>query len=194
MTKRVFIIHGWHGYPNEGWFPWLKQELENKGFEVHVPEMPETDVPVISKWINHLNKIVKNPDKETYFVGHSIGCQAILRYIEKLENGIKIGGAVLVAPWMTLDENTYKEEGEEGRKIAKPWIETSIDFSKILNHTDRFTVIFSDNDPYVPLQNATIFEEELFAQTFIEYNKGHFSGEDNIKELPIVLEELLKMN
>ena len=70
----------------------------------------------------------------------------------------------------------------------------SIDFSKILNHTDRFTVIFSDNDPYVPLQNATIFEEELFAQTFIEYNKGHFSGEDNIKELPIVLEELLKMN
>ena len=24
MTKRAFIIHGWDGYPDEGWFPWLK--------------------------------------------------------------------------------------------------------------------------------------------------------------------------
>jgi hypothetical protein len=27
-AKRVFIIHGWEGYPEEGWFPWLKKELE----------------------------------------------------------------------------------------------------------------------------------------------------------------------
>lgn len=24
--KRVFITHGWDGYPEEGWFPWLKKE------------------------------------------------------------------------------------------------------------------------------------------------------------------------
>ena len=34
MNKRVFIAHGWDGYPEEGWFPWLKKELETKGFEV----------------------------------------------------------------------------------------------------------------------------------------------------------------
>ena len=28
--KRVFIIHGWDGYPEEGWFPWLKEELEKE--------------------------------------------------------------------------------------------------------------------------------------------------------------------
>ena len=28
--KRAFIIHGWDGYPAEGWFPWLKRELEKK--------------------------------------------------------------------------------------------------------------------------------------------------------------------
>ena len=26
MSKRVFIIHGWGGYPEEGCFPWLKND------------------------------------------------------------------------------------------------------------------------------------------------------------------------
>ena len=48
--KRVFIIHGWEGFPEEGWFPWLKNELEAKGFEVHVPNMPDSEHPRIQKW------------------------------------------------------------------------------------------------------------------------------------------------
>ena len=42
MQKRVVIIHGWGGYPDEGWRPWLKHELETKGFLVLVPAMPDT--------------------------------------------------------------------------------------------------------------------------------------------------------
>jgi len=37
MAKRVFIIHGWDGYLEEGWFPWLKRELEAAGFAAFVP-------------------------------------------------------------------------------------------------------------------------------------------------------------
>ena len=43
MKKRVFIIHGWEGYPEECWFPWLKTEIEKTGFEVVVPNMPDAD-------------------------------------------------------------------------------------------------------------------------------------------------------
>lgn len=39
--KKVYIIHGWEGYPEENWLPWLKLELESGGFEVNVPQMPE---------------------------------------------------------------------------------------------------------------------------------------------------------
>lgn len=46
--KRVFIIHGWEGYPEEGWFPWLKKELEEKSFAVQVLVMPDTDKPQIN--------------------------------------------------------------------------------------------------------------------------------------------------
>ena len=51
MAKRVFIIHGWEGFPEEGWFPWLKSELEAKGFEVFVPQLPESSNPRILNWV-----------------------------------------------------------------------------------------------------------------------------------------------
>lgn len=34
MRKRIFIIHRWLGTPNSDWYPWAKEELEKKGFEV----------------------------------------------------------------------------------------------------------------------------------------------------------------
>ena len=191
MQKRVFIIHGWHGYPEEGWFPWLKKELEKNNFKVETPKMPNTDSPNIKSGTSFLSKLVKKTDESTYFVGHSIGCQTILRYLETLNPNTKIGGMILVAPWMTLNEATYKEEGEEGRKIAKLWIETPINFKKIKTMTNNIIAVFSDNDPYVPLENINIFEKELNATIILEQKKGHFSGDDNIKELSIALKKIL---
>ena len=40
--KRLFVIHGWDGHPDEVWFPWLMTELENNGFQVSLLQMPET--------------------------------------------------------------------------------------------------------------------------------------------------------
>lgn len=51
MPKRIFIVHGWGGHTEEGWFPWLKRESENRGFQVFVPELPDADEPRIQKWV-----------------------------------------------------------------------------------------------------------------------------------------------
>lgn len=187
MTNRVFIVHGWDGYPEEGWFPWLKKELEAKGCRVEVPAMPEPAAPKIEAWVSHLAKVAGEVDENTFFVGHSIGCQTILRYLESLPEHKKIGGAIFVAGWFTLMDPKTNEEKE----IAKPWLETPIDFIKIKHHTVNFFAIFSDNDEFVPLSDKGLFEQKLGAKTAIEHNKGHFSGSDGIKELPIVLEKIL---
>ena len=79
----------------EGWFPWLKRELEERGFQVFIPHLPDSDKPRIEKWIPALADAVGTADANTYFVGHSMGCQAIARYVETLDQ--KIGGAVFVA-------------------------------------------------------------------------------------------------
>jgi len=191
--KRAIIIHGWEGHPQEGWFPWLKKELEAKGFEVLVPQMPNPDEPVISEWISKLKEVAGNVDEKTHFIGHSIGCQAILRYLETLSENVKVGNVILVGAWMTLDETTLEEEGEGTLEVAKPWMETPINWEKIKTHCDKFVGIFSDNDYYVPLSETKKFEENLGAKIVIDKGKKHFSGIDGVTELPSVLKEITSL-
>jgi len=189
-SKRVILVHGWEGHPENHWFPWLKDELSSKGFEVITPNMPNTDTPKIETWINYLNKIVKNPDKNTYFVGHSIGCQAIMRYLQQLPKNVKVGGVIFVAGFFNLPFLETKEE----KIIAKPWLETHIDTEKIKSKTKNIVAIFSDNDPDIALSDKEIFEKRLGAKTIIEHAGGHFTADAGVKELSILLNELLKMS
>ncbi len=190
MQGRVFIIHGWDGYPEEGWFPWLKKELEAKGFEVHVPEMPNPEEPKIETWVSHLAGVVGDPNKNTYFVGHSVGCQAILRYLESLPTEKRVGGAVFVAGWFILSDL----ETEEEKVIGKPWVETPIDFEKVKRHTTKFLAIFSDNDYVIPIVNKEMLEERLGAKTIIEREKGHFTGSDGVTKLPSALKAIINFS
>lgn len=190
--KRVFIIHGWGGYSEEASFPWLKKELESRGFQVFSPEMPNSLQPTIGEWTSFIKQLVGNPDEETFFLGHSIGAQAILRYLEFLSDDTKVGGVVLLAGWMHLTDEAYEDESEI--EIGKPWIETPIDWKKVRARTKKFVAIFSDDDPVVPLSDASIFEKELGAKVIIERQKGHFSQSDGIKELPVALDAILEMS
>lgn len=187
--KRVIIVHGWSGHPKEAWFPWMKKELEKRGFNVEVPKMPNTDHPKIKSWVPFLAKIVGKSNKDTYLVGHSIGCQTILRYLASLPKDVKIGGVLFVAGWFKLSNLGTEEE----RKVAKPWLNTAINFAKVRLHTKKFAAIFSDNDPYVPLENVKMFKEKLGAKTIMVRKKGHMGGDDKVTKLPIALKELLKM-
>lgn len=189
MKKRVFIVHGWDGSPKSDWNPWLKEELEAKGFEVHSPAMPNPEEPKIETWVPFLAKNVGIADEQTYFVGHSIACQTILRFLEKLPENKKIGGAVFVAGFFTLT-NLEDKETEE---IAKPWIETPIDLKKVKSRLNKSIAIFSDDDPYVPLDNQYDFREKIGSKIIIEHNMGHFNEGTGITQLPIALKSLLEI-
>jgi len=186
--KKIILVHGWGGdSSDEGWFGYLRKELEEKGFEVKAWDMPNTNYPRIGEWVNFLKEKLPNPDKDTYFIGHSIGCQTIMRYLEALDENKEVGGCVFVAGWFNLLEETY--ENDEEREIAKPWIEKKINYEKVKSHTNNFTAIFSDNDPFVPLVDIDLFKERLGAKTILESDKGHF---DN-SEYPVILNEILKI-
>ncbi len=190
MSKRAFIIHGWGGFPDNYWFPWLKQELEKNNFTVQIPAMPNPDNPTINEWVGSLALTVGVADENTFFVGHSIGCQTILRYLEQLPENVKIGGLVCVAGWFRL----LHLETEEEKIIAAPWLDTPIDFEKIKKHTNKISAIFSDNDPDVDLGDKKLFENYLNAKTIVEHNKEHFTADAGIKELPSALQAVLEMS
>ena len=182
--KRAIIVHGWDFNPSMNWYPWLKKELEERGYEVIVPEMPNTEEPKINSWISHLKKVIKNLDRDTLLIGHSIGCQTVMRYLEKESFNDKLK-VIFIAGWFKLDNL----EGSEVEKIAKPWLETPIDFNKVKSKISSLTVFLSDNEPYNYIDyNSKLFKEKLGAKTIILKNKGHFTEEDGIKHIPEILE------
>ena len=191
MKKRVFIVHGWDGYPEEGWFPWLKKGLETKGFEVFVPQLPKPEEPRINNWVTKLEEVVGKPDQNTFFVGHSMGCQTIARYLDKLPEGVEVGGAVFVAGF--FKRLTNLEDDKVVHSVVNEWLKTPLNFDKIKTHLNKSIAIFSDNDPYVPLDNQDDFSNILKSKIIIENSKGHFSGSDGTKELSSAMESVLEI-
>lgn len=181
------MIHGWTGSATRDWFPWAKNELEEKSYEVFVPEMPEPDYPRIGPWIAKIKETVGEPRLDDIIVGHSMGCQGILRYLQTLPEGTKIKKVILIAGFEKLKEAAF--EVPEDRVIFKPWSEVPIDYPKIKKMADSFIAVFSDDDPVVPHEvNAELFKEKLGAKIILKKGMGHFSQGEGITQLPFLLE------
>lgn len=192
MKKRVFIVHGWDGHPNENWFPWLKKELEGEGFEVLVPKLPDPQNPRIYNWVPALAKAVGTLDEQTYFVGHSMGCQTIVRYLESLPKNVRVGGAVFVAGFFKRLTGLEDEPGVP--ETDRHWLKTPLDLQKVRSHLNKSVAIFSDDDPYVPLDNQDDYKDKLGSKIIIEHNMAHFNEGAGITKLPIALKSVLEIS
>lgn len=179
--KRAIIVHRWSGSPETDWYPWLKKMLEEKGYAVTAPTIPDPHMPTIEAWQASLTAAVGTPDGELVFVGHSIGCQAVLRYLASVEGSVKVANVVLVAPWLQL----ANLEGPEEEKIGQPWEKTPIDWNAVRAHAPSATLIFSDDDMYVPTVNKDLFAAQWpEAKAVMVHAMGHITG---VVELPEVL-------
>ncbi|NTV31137.1 hypothetical protein HGA91_04150 [candidate division WWE3 bacterium] len=184
MSRKVIIVHRWEGTPEADWYPWVHEQLTQSGYVVEIPEMPNTQAPDISEWIRTLHRIIPVPDERITLIGHSIGSQAILRYLATFFTPLTLGGVILVTPWLNLTQAAT--QGVE--QIAAPWLTTPINMGRIRSHRIRYTAIFSDNDPFVPITDAEIFRYQLGAKIVVEKSAGHMTTQDNIVEVPSVLE------
>lgn len=186
--KRAIIVHCWEGVPQYCWYPWLKKELESEGYQVEVPAMPETELPKEALWVPRLSEIIGEPDEELIVIGHSVGVITILRYLESLPEGVRIGGSVLVAGF--TDNLGFNE--------LSNFFESEINFAEIKSHCNSFIAIHSDNDPFVDLKHAEILKNNLGAKVIIKEKMGHFSGaidgEESCTELPEVKDAVLSFD
>jgi len=175
--KQAYLVHGWEGSPTNIWFPWLKKELEKLGYKVNSLKMPHPELPIIKDWVTTLEKEIKL-NEETILIGHSIGCQTIMRYLAKPNRKIK--SAFFAAPWFTLD---LESEGEEAVQEAKPWLETPIDITQVKKNCTHFVAFFSDDDWAVPLSDEKLFKQRINAKTIILKKRSHFELQMTFPEL-----------
>ena len=180
---RVFLIHGYGGSPNEGWRPWLRGELEERGYEVVIPAMPDTHHPRVGPWVQALHDAIGEPRPDDVFVGHSLGCIAIIRYLLTLARGQTVGQCIFVAGF-------YEELGPEYEKL-RSFLDSPIDWPHVRAACPSFSVIHSDDDTAVPVYCARNLAVALEVPMELQTGYGHFSGDDGITELPIVLEKIV---
>lgn len=182
--KKVFIVHGYRGFPNGGWRPWLMIELEKKGIYACSLAMPGFDSPLCKKWVNEVKiHIEQNINDEIYLVGHSLGATSILRYLEDAPPGSSVAGSVLVS---TPIEKTNNRDLDN-------FFNTVLDYRKIKKNCRVFSVIHGDNDTFVSPTQSRNLANELHCPLISIPGGGHLSGHEGWHVLPQCLESLMSM-
>ncbi len=194
--KRIFIVHGWSGSPNRDWIPWLKNELIQRGYEVQTLNMPLTYIPLTKLWLPYFRFKVGRIDENTYFIGHSLGCRAIMFLVASQKR--KSGGALFVGgfaggwSYVSFPYNPFLSFS--ARVVIMQWLIKKVNFTKLRALLLKSTVILSDNDPLIPFEkNKKAFEERLGSKIVVVSGKGHFTYGEIGESLPEILNEALEI-
>jgi len=173
--KKILILHGLGGSSKENWFPWAKLKLEKKGMKVIVPDLPNAMNPDSDDWNASIKKLIKN-DEEITVIGHSLGGTAIYKLCE--DNKIKIKEAIIIAA-------PFNDLGWDNLKLFFTGIK---DYS--VCNIEKCTLMYSDNDPYVPLNHAEEFKKRIQGSEILIYRKiGHFNFEGPFLDLLKILQK-----
>ena len=174
-----FIIHGVYGHPQENWFPWLKQELESKVFEVIVPKFPTPFNQTLENWLKVFSNYENKINEETVLIGHSLGAAFILNYLDRTSKKIK--AAFLVAGYHKLLNNEFYE-------LNKSFVYKEFNWKKIISSCGKFFVFGSDNDEYIPLETNKELANLLHAELKIIHNGGHLNKTAGFEKFPQLLD------
>ncbi len=175
--RNAIILHGQSATPDQLWYPWIKKRLEEKGWSVWVPQLPQADLPDLKR---QLPFVLKNGffTDETVIVGHSSGGTLILSILNKIN--IKIKRAILVAGFMT----PLKEDN-------KYIIEKKYDVKKIGTNVEDLIFINSDNDPWgCDDKQGRIMFDKFGGTLIIRHGEGHMGSnamKQPYKEFPLLL-------
>ena len=147
MIDRIVVVPRWSGGPDHDWYPWLRAELaaSHPQVGVDVVELPNRDAPVIEQCVAALEAELGTDLSalaNTLLVGHSVGCQALMRYLAEQPPSASSDAAprlLCVAGWWTVDEPWPS---------IRPWIDTPIALPRLRANTSQVTVLLSDDDPF----------------------------------------------
>ncbi len=177
MNQNVFIFHGIYGSPEENWFPWLKRELESRGFAVHIPHFPTHENLKPEDWWKAFESFEKYLDEDSILIGHSLGCAFALKVLEKHP----VKAAFFVAPAFGKTDNEFT-------LIMAPIADQPFDWSLIRSHCPHSVIFHADNDPYLPPEKAEELAKNLHAEVEWVKGAGHFNINTGYEKFPLLLE------
>ncbi|NMC35738.1 leucine--tRNA ligase [Candidatus Beckwithbacteria bacterium] len=188
----VILLHGWYGHSQENWLPWLKKELEERGYTVHAPDLPNSQFPDYRETMDYIEKNYQNILKQgnTAIVGHSLGGYLAFKLAEKY----RLKRIVAVAPSYQekvseFPEDLVKEYKKEFEKLINFYRDgQKFENKKVEQNVRDIKVFYSDDEPYINAKNQGIYKKTFPFATFLQFQgRGHFGSRENCKELPEIL-------
>ena len=181
--RTALIIHGAYGTPNENWFPWLKQELETRGYQVIIHQFPTPDNQRLPAWLAVAKTYFNQLNANSIVIGHSIGATFILRLLEQLNQPVAI--AALVAGFISdLPDSNLNQ-------INHTFYDQPFHWDKIISNAHHFLLYQSPNDPFVPMKHGEELADHLQQYIISIPNAGHFNKASGYHQFPQLLQDLL---
>ncbi len=157
----ILILHGIKGKAGDHWEQWLHDELQKKGHTVIMPTLPNAYHPDRNEWLQTIKPIHPNG---LVIIGHSLGVATALDFIE--QSPVKIKALISVA-------GVGFDYGSELNSYFMK--EKQIDFAQVKEHLEKSSVIYGDNDPYVPQKTLHDLADALGVTPEIIPDGGHLN-------------------
>lgn len=190
-NQNVFIFPGTGATEKDSWIPWLKQELEERGYSVYVPTLPHPKTFFVKAVLKRLFPGIKNQtykdclqvlekyykdkiNKDSIFVGHSLGGLFLLKVLENLEKpvakAIFVAAAVGVRP-IKYYNNDYDFIGG-----------FHFDWHRIRKSCKSIYVLHSNTDRTVSFGNGKKLAKGLNTDLIKIPNGGHLNKSSGFGE------------
>jgi predicted alpha/beta hydrolase family esterase len=174
MKAQVLICHAYKTSPGENWYQDLATKLQQRGYDAKVLHLPFPAAPTEKDWVECIHR--HHTRSPLILVGHSLGCRAILAYINQY--GVKCEKVFLVACPM-LWEGVI-----ETRPALQQYVEgmQPLDFRKLGELIGQLILFHDETDPLLPMKNVVTLENKFKGkvQKYIFKKYGHF----DVSEIP----------
>ena len=176
----VLILHGIMGKAGENWGQWLHDQLVNKSYNVVMPNLSNPDHPSRKKWLSEISAKMKDLGSDTIIVAHSLGVTSALDFLEVATMPVK--GLISVSGFAD----------DYGMELNSYFLgEKTIDFNKVNKNIGNATVLFGDNDPYVPQSSLYLLASGLRVNPIVIHDGGHLNAAVGFNTFPQLLEASL---
>lgn len=182
LCRKLVIVHGYLSTPRHHWYKNAGKDLAPYFDDIIIPRMPEPRIPDPAVWLDELKNTVSVPDEKTFFIGHSLGCAAILRYLLSQDTECSVGGAVFVSGFV----DPIATIPQVDRFVNKPF-----DYGKIEEILINKIMVYSGDDKVVPPQHSIRLSKLINSKLYSYHNCGHFTQNDGVKEFPQLKELFL---
>ena len=173
--KRVLIIHGWGNERPEGhWHRLLATALRKDGHVVAYPQLPDTELPSLAKWLAvlrvELDMLKEAGDGELIVFGHSLGCLTWLHIAQSNMLKESASRVMLVAP---ADPELCGEVPDFQINLSDPVVKAAA--HKAAQST---LLVGSDSDPWLPRGLEPTYATPLDQPFVLIQGAGHFAAEE----------------